>query len=1487
MGHSSKSRENGYANPNGTPAAEVKIEPLMYADDTGRFYSSAEGRAKFINLPPLFDPAVVTRQNNAKLTNVYALSSLTRKQGVLGSVQEGESLTLVREPLAEEGFATIAIYTHQGQRLGLIEDEKLAYYIDTEYVDVSSVKAVEIDPGGPRTVTKRVRSTQVNVTAAYDFDGKTETVSFTVAGASFYPEGVGTLKKGCELTFKREPDNPYSANAIAICGPTGKIAGHVPETLAGEWAPMIDNGRITELHGTAGEVIRPGTRTVTEDHLAYLIVEIVFTYDDTLVVASNLTNDFKIVTPHAKLQMAWSADDEETEDEGTSSELFAYYKDSIGDILLALAERKFFRKEDKYYSELEDNEYCANLNVNEDLWNLFRKERLIRVSDEAKHDPIQYNIELDESKEFMLDQFISIRCYCREKFLIDFIDDLGTALDMPKSETPYIAHNLNWYLRSIGKEPVRLPPVIPKSAKPRQKKKAVPAPAPAAAAVPQTTAEYAEDGLPVYRVPEVEVKKDNGGWKFKEDTENGEKVYHLLDYTGKESHIIMPAKIGGVRVAGIDPSLYRPFNKCKASEIEIPGCYGSLDFRLLENNLYVRKITIGEGITKIGDLCTGAQNLEEVQVSRSVRSINGSSFRPSLWCEQQGDYAAVNDILLGYKGESETMAVPAGITTIATLLDATQNTAVDGEPAIRYVKKIILPDTVKTICEYAFSGEGFTQVDALEYTDSICYIGSGALDRTEWMRKRKNETVIVGKCLYRSAARTGEVTIPDGIEAIGAFSFKEASITAVHIPASVKTIGCEAFAKCSCLERIEIPGPVITIEEGAFKECTALKEVHFESRVGRIGEDAFSKCVSLEAVELPASVVEIGASAFAKCEHLARINIPTSLHSLGHHAFADCKSLEKVVIPAGLTVVPWAAFSGCKKLKEVSLPQTCNRIGNHAFSRCTSLAHIDLPPVLTSIGDGAFWECTSLVHIDLPPALTAIGESAFMQCISLTDVVLPQSVKELGPLAFSRCSALTSITLPAVVGPSAFSYCEKLQRVEFDANTVDISAATFGGCVSLNEIILPQGVKTVGKNAFKNCTSLRRVKLPESIQTIGYDAFKGCTALTDVEMPDKQIEIERDAFERTPYQRRHGRSTAENAGAALDFLITEGTLTEYLGTDAAVVVPDGVTVIGDKAFANAKFIKSLTLPDSVTEIGENLFGYEHKYPFVWDDCWSNYPKGYGSTVALSLTLGKNVRKISDRAFSGRAIGEITLPETLETIGDYAFVGNTVEVVHIPKSVKKVGAGAFYGAKELVVYDTLDPDAVEAAEWKMDPWNGSLNSRLAVALLNPIDGTSECQGNTSWCSYHITVLSAQTGDVKYRIWCEHNENQRYRALMYSAWGKNASFKFKEYDEHFKYAYNPAERTEMAFCRLQYPYQLAPEHRAEYENHLERCVTIEQAARRTARCIGQRDEVERLVLLRQYNALNTRNVRWMLEELAICGTEKCTTFLQKLIDDREVQ
>ena len=56
-----------------------------------------------------------------------------------------------------------------------------------------------------------------------------------------------------------------------------------------------------------------------------------------------------------------------------------------------------------------------------------------------------------------------------------------------------------------------------------------------------------------------------------------------------------------------------------------------------------------------------------------------------------------------------------------------------------------------------------------------------------------------------------------------------------------------------------------------------------------------------------------------------------------------------------------------------------------------------------------------------------------------------------------------------------------------------------------------------------------------------------------------------------------------------DFVIENGVLTKYQGPGGDVVIPEGVTEIGELAFFSCRGLTSVTIPDCVTEIGEDSF----------------------------------------------------------------------------------------------------------------------------------------------------------------------------------------------------------------------------------------------------------------------------------------------------------
>jgi len=149
------------------------------------------------------------------------------------------------------------------------------------------------------------------------------------------------------------------------------------------------------------------------------------------------------------------------------------------------------------------------------------------------------------------------------------------------------------------------------------------------------------------------------------------------------------------------------------------------------------------------------------------------------------------------------------------------------------------------------------------------------------------------KNLYLNGELVTQVVIPEGIEEIEGFSFRNCtSITSVSVPSSVKTIKYGAFSDCPALTDVTVSGGVIG--QRAFSECTALSRLGIGEGVTEIGYYAFEGCKALSYVDLPSSVKTLNSSAFADCIGLTGISIGAAVTFIGSDAFENCTKLTDV-----------------------------------------------------------------------------------------------------------------------------------------------------------------------------------------------------------------------------------------------------------------------------------------------------------------------------------------------------------------------------------------------------------------------------------------------------------------------------------------------------------------------------------------------------------------------------------------------------------------
>ena len=297
----------------------------------------------------------------------------------------------------------------------------------------------------------------------------------------------------------------------------------------------------------------------------------------------------------------------------------------------------------------------------------------------------------------------------------------------------------------------------------------------------------------------------------------------------------------------------------------------------------------------------------------------------------------------------------------------------------------------------------------------------------------------------------------------------------MEIPATVLTIGAFAFEHCpaiysmsvasgnSCYDSSDSCNAIIETATGTL--VAGCMNTVIPATVTSIGDNAFSGCFMLTSLSIPKSVTSLGNNAFAECTSLSSIDIPSSVTYIGDAAFSGCSALKTLDIPNSVSSLGQAAFGGCSSLESINLPKSVSSIGDFEFYGCTLLKAINIPETVWSIGTAAFRGCFSLTAINIPKSVTSIGSSAFRECPSLARITVARG----NPHYDSRqgCNAI----IEAATG-TLIAGCRK---TVIPTSVTAIGYAAFDGCVFLESISIPDAVTHIGRKAFNNCTGLKDV----------------------------------------------------------------------------------------------------------------------------------------------------------------------------------------------------------------------------------------------------------------------------------------------------------------------------------------------------------------------------------------------------------------------------
>lgn len=516
-----------------------------------------------------------------------------------------------------------------------------------------------------------------------------------------------------------------------------------------------------------------------------------------------------------------------------------------------------------------------------------------------------------------------------------------------------------------------------------------------------------------------------------------------------------------------------------------------IDSLNLYNFTNLEKLVISSNITKIS---MGAINLNDNIKSLTVPFVGYSISEPNKFLVMlDNDNISLNElVILG--GES--------------IIDYTFDDC--------NIENIILPNTLKTIGEYAFY-----------YCKNL-----------------------------------KKLTIPNSVSEISNYAFVSKTLTEVIFEENscLTSIPSNAFYNNYNLTKINIPNSVTEIDDSAFCGCSSLETIiiNKDSKLEKINYGAFLGCSSLMQFTLPSNVTHIGNYAFRNCNSLVEIYNLSSIdltktnnYYLDYYSLIIHQSLDEQSIITSTDQYSYAVLDENYYLfklnsvnENVVLPNDINGndyiLTTNLFLNNDIMTNITIPKNVTKIQENTFNDKSNLLNVYYNGTVEDWLNISFMDQYSnplsfaknlyflnenneyylVTSIEIPENTTSVG-IQFYGLKNLVNITLNSKIkeiSGDAFYGCENLENVYYNGTIEDWLNIIFKNGYSnpmhyasniymmdennqyniVTNVVIPEDFTNIGSRVFYGFKELTNITFESNIKQIGFDAFYGCEKLENV-----------------------------------------------------------------------------------------------------------------------------------------------------------------------------------------------------------------------------------------------------------------------------------------------------------------------------------------------------------------------------------------------------
>ena len=272
-------------------------------------------------------------------------------------------------------------------------------------------------------------------------------------------------------------------------------------------------------------------------------------------------------------------------------------------------------------------------------------------------------------------------------------------------------------------------------------------------------------------------------------------------------------------------------------------------------------------------------------------------------------------------------------------------------------------------------------------------------------------------------------------------------------------------------------------------------------------------------------------------------------------------------------------------------------------------------------------------------------------------------------------------------------------------------------------LVIEDGVRAIGQNAFYQCSNMTKVTIKGSLNRIGEQAFAFCEKITAVYItnPTAWCKVSFGDFCSDPKYYADYFYIIDADGNFVRNVELDNTLTEipegafrkcrYL---ESIVIPNGVTKLGNLAFAGCDNLKSVTFQGTLSQLGASAFC---DCPYLSE---IEIPEGvttiekstfYNCRRLTRVVLPSSIKSIQSNAFMDCvSLKEIHIPKNVTTIESSAFSAcHSLKKVFLPRKITAIKNNAFYDCFDL---ETVYYSGTEASKKNISI--GTSNEQLSNA-----------------------------------------------------------------------------------------------------------------------------------------------------------------------------